>query len=294
MTLVQPGILKPVPQLARYLSFELVDASKAGDALSRLAVTVDPEQSVSGVGRPTVLALGAEVPGLRDLEVHSGPGIEVPSTPTALWCWLRGSDRGELLHRGRAIEKLLGPAFRVQDVIDAFRYDAGRDLTGYEDGTENPTGADAVAAAVVDGRGAGMDGSSFVAVQRWLHDLESFAAMSRDDQDATFGRRRDDNAEIDDAPASAHVKRTAQESYEPEAFVVRRSMPWADGARAGLVFVSFGHSLDAFDVQMRRMVGAEDGVTDALFRFTRPLTGAAYWCPPVNEAGRLDLRVLGI
>lgn len=294
MTLVQPGILEPIPQLARYLSFRLVDASAAPGALSHLAEAVDPRASVTGIGRATVLALNCEIPGLRDLEALSGPGIEVPSTPAALWCWLRGDDRGELLHRGRTIETALAPAFRVQDAVDAFRYDASRDLTGYEDGTENPTGDDAVDAAVLGGQGEGLDGSSFVAVQQWLHDLDRFDAMSRDEQDATFGRRRDDNEEIDDAPTSAHVKRTAQESFEPEAFVVRRSMPWVEGARAGLVFVSFGHSLDAFDVQMRRMVGADDGVTDALFRFTRPLTGAAFWCPPVTAAGRLDLQALGI
>jgi putative iron-dependent peroxidase len=290
----QPGILAPIPQLARYLSFRLADAAAARDALSRLATEVDPAVSVIGVGRAAVLALGADIPGLRDLEVHTGPGIEVPSTPAALWCWLRGDDRGEILHRGRGIEAALAPAFRVQALIDAFRFDASRDLTGDEDGTENPTGEDAVAAAIVGGQGEGLDGGSFVAVQQWLHDLDGFAALPREEQDATFGRRRDDNEEIDDAPPSAHVKRTAQENFEPEAFVVRRSMPWAEGSRAGLVFVSFGYSLDAFDVQMRRMIGADDGITDALFRFTRPLTGAAFWCPPVSAAGRLDLRVLGI
>lgn len=76
----QPGILKPIPQLARYLSFGLVDTSAASDVLSRLATEVDLAASVIGVGRATVRALGAEVPGLRDLEVHTGPGIEVPST----------------------------------------------------------------------------------------------------------------------------------------------------------------------------------------------------------------------
>ena len=41
------------------------------------------------------------------------------------------------------------------------------------------------------------------------------------------------------------------------------------------------------------MVGAEDGIIDALFRFTRPLTGSYFWCPPMR-AGKLDLRVLGL
>ena len=117
--------------------------------------------------------------------------------------------------------------------------------------------------------------------------------MSRSEQDASIGRRRDDNEELEDAPPSAHVKRTAQESFDPEAFVLRRSMPWAEGVRAGLVFVAFGRSFDAFEAQLNRMMGLEDGVTDALFRFTRAVTGAYYWCPPVKGL-RLDLRALGL
>jgi putative iron-dependent peroxidase len=238
--------------------------------------------------------MGRKIPGLRDFPVHSGAGVEVPSTPAALWCWLRGEDRGELVHRSRAIAAALAPAFRTSTIIEAFQYDASRDLTGYEDGTENPQGEQAVAAALLDGSGPGLDGSSFVAVQQWLHDLDRFAAMSQAQQDAMIGRRRADNEEIDDAPPSAHVRRTAQESFDPEAFVVRRSMPWAEGARAGLVFVAFGRSFDAFEALMRRMVGAEDGITDALFHFTRPLSGAYFWCPPTTEHRRLDLRALGL
>jgi len=70
-------------------------------------------------------------------------------------------------------------------------------------------------------------------------------------------------------------------------------MPWADGARAGLVFVAFGKSLDAFEAQLKRMVGAEDGITDGLFKFTRPISGSYFWCPPMRN-GRLDLRALGV
>jgi putative iron-dependent peroxidase len=289
----QPGILAPVPPVARYLTFELAPGGDARSALARLAATVDPLLTVVGLGRSIPLVLGREVPGLRDFHARSGAGIEVPSTPAALWCWLRGEDRGELVHRSRALAAAVAPAFAVEATIDAFLHGAGRDLTGYEDGTENPQGGAAVEAAVLDGAGAGLDGSSFVAVQQWQHDFQRFEAMGRAGQDAAIGRRREDNEEIDDAPPSAHVKRTAQESFEPEAFVVRRSMPWSEGARAGLVFTAFGHSFDAFEALLGRMAGQEDGVTDALFRFTRPLTGAYFWCPPVAQ-GRLDLRALGL
>ena len=70
-------------------------------------------------------------------------------------------------------------------------------------------------------------------------------------------------------------------------------MPWADGMAAGLVFTAFGRSFDAFEVLLNRMIGGEDGITDGLFRFTRPGTGAYYWGPPVKD-GRLDLEALGL
>jgi putative iron-dependent peroxidase len=217
----------------------------------------------------------------------------VPSTPAALWCWLRGVDRGELVHKAREIQRTVSSAFRLERVIDAFQYGPSLDLTGYEDGTENPEGEKATEVAVVYGHGEGLDGSSFVAVQQWVHDLEHFESMTVEEQDQTIGRRKIDNEEIDDAPLSAHVKRTAQESFEPEAFILRRSMPWADETREGLVFVAFGQSFDAFEALLRQMVGAEDGISDALFRFTRPISGNYFWCPPVED-GRLDLRALGL
>jgi putative iron-dependent peroxidase len=293
MSLLQPGILAAVPRMARYLTFTLAPEAGPGPGLRRLAQALDPHQAVVGVGRSTVLALGREIKALRDFPAGTGKGVEVPATHGALWCWLRGDDRGELVHRTRAIEAMVAPAYHLSAVLDAFQHADSRDLTGYEDGTENPTGSRALAAAAMRGSGAGLDGSSCVAVQQWLHDFERFDAMSRDEQDATIGRRRSDNDEIDEAPPSAHVKRTAQESYQPEAFVLRRSMPWAEGARAGLVFVAFGRSFDAFEAQLNRMMGLEDGITDALFRFTQPVTGAYFWCPPV-AGSKLDLRALGI
>jgi putative iron-dependent peroxidase len=181
----------------------------------------------------------------------------------------------------------------LQHTIDGFRYKSGFDLSGYEDGTENPKGAAAVKAAVSAGQGSGLDGGSFVAVQQWIHNLDTFEAMTAHKQDHTIGRRKHDNKELGNAPASAHVKRTAQESFNPPAFVLRRSMPWAEAQQAGLVFVAFGNSFDAFNALLRRMVGAEDGIVDALFTFTRPLSGSYFWCPPMKR-GHLDLCALGL
>ena len=167
------------------------------------------------------------------------------------------------------------------------------DLTGYEDGTENPKGEAAVAAGLV-ASGDGLAGSSFVAVQRWAHDLRVFHGHTPPQCDDMIGRRRDTNEEMPDAPATSHVKRSTQESYDPPAFMVRRSMPWATTAGQGLEFIAYGHSLDAFERMLRRMCGLEDGIVDALFVFSRPTTGGYYWCPPLKNDGRLDLRILGL
>jgi putative iron-dependent peroxidase len=245
------------------------------------------------LGEPLLRALDQTIAGMRPFPSYAGARVEIPSTPAALWCWLRGEERGEIVLRSLGLQRILAPAFRASGVVDAFRHGRGLDLTGFEDGTENPKGAKAVAAAVLDDAAAGMRGSSFAAVQQWVHDFAGFAAMTTGQQDNAVGRRRRDNKELGGAPPSAHVKRTAQESFVPEAFVLRRSMPWADATGAGLNFVAFGKSLDPFEAQLKRMTGAEDGTVDALFTFTRPVTGAIFWCPPLRK-GRLDLRAVGL
>jgi putative iron-dependent peroxidase len=300
MSRTQAAVLADVPPLGRYVFFSLTraDVTAVRQSLVRLSELANGQQVLVGLGPDLVQCLGAQVPGLRPFAALTGVVLAVPSTPMALLCWLRGTDMGDLVHLTRGVQKALAPALAMALVVDAFRHGQGpnghgRDLTGYEDGTENPAGDEAVAAAVVQGAAPGLDGGSFMAVQQWLHDLDAFEAMSTAVQDHMVGRRRSDNEELDDAPESAHVKRTAQESFEPEAFVLRRSMPWAAGAQVGLMFVAFGKSFDAFEAQLRRMVGLDDGVVDALFGMSRPVSSAYFWCPPMRE-GRLDLRLLAV
>lgn len=290
---MQPGILEPVPPLARYLSFSLRQDGEPRGVFRQLSGLVDGRHVVAGLGKCLLNAVNAEVPGLQTFPALTGSAIAVQSTPRALWIWLRGDDRGELLHETRRIRNALADNAQLEDVIDAFRYGDSLDLTGYEDGTENPTGEDALAAGFVSGAGAGLDGSSFVAVQQWVHDLDHFQNLPQDAQDNIIGRRKADNEEFDEAPASAHVKRTAQESFNPEAFILRRSMPWATASNQGLVFVAFGQSFDAFDTLLRHMVGLDDGIVDGLFSFTRPVTGACFWCPPMQD-GQLDFSALNL
>lgn len=289
----QAAILEPIPDHARHLFFDLRPEADPRAALRALAAACDGRSVVLGIGAGVAAALGVVVAGLRGFPDLPQAKPAIPATPHALWLWLRGDEPGELLLQGQALAALAAPAFRLVQAIDSYRHRDSRDLTGYEDGTENPKDDAAVEAAIAQGQGGGLDGSSYAAVQQWLHDFAAFNAMPRVEQDNCFGRERDSNEELDSAPASAHVKRTAQEAFEPEAFVVRRSMPWTAGTDAGLVFLAFGKSFDAYEAQLRRMTGHDDGISDALFGFTRPLTGGYYWCPPSGGAG-IDLRALGL
>ncbi|MBT5186811.1 MAG: Dyp-type peroxidase [Kordiimonadaceae bacterium] len=292
MKYAQPSILAEETTHARYISFTIRDKDKISATLKSLAEYIDLDQTVIGLGQELVKSTGAEIPGLRVLPAQNVGEIEIPSTPDDLWLWLRGTDRGELFHRSRKIEEICLPAFEITSAVDSFQYSENRDLSGYVDGTENPEGEDAVNAAIFTDGQEGLNGGSFVAVQQWLHDFDILNEMSTEEKDDAVGRHISDNEEFD-APKSAHVKRSAQEDFSPEAFMLRRSMPWAMGTDAGLMFVAFGHSFDPFEAILDRMMGQDDGIMDGIFKFTLPITGAYYWCPPVKD-GKIDLRALNL
>ncbi|AMP00322.1 dyp-type peroxidase family protein [Collimonas arenae] len=247
---------------------------------------------IVGLGAPLIETLDQHVAGLRPFPALEGRGCQAPSTQQAMWILLRGDDRSTLFECTTQLVDLLGEALVLDDALDTFRYRDNRDLTGYEDGTENPKDDDAAAAALV-AEGEGRQGSSFVAVQRWVHDLQRFRGFPAAQRDATIGRRHSDNEEIEDAPESAHVKRSAQESFTPEAFMVRHSMPWDNGKQQGTEFIAFGESSDRFEHVLRRMLGLEDDIVDALFSFSQPISGSYYWCPP-RQGDHLDLRAIGL
>jgi putative iron-dependent peroxidase len=287
--MTQPGVLAPLPAAGHFLELDLAPGG-APRVLAWLEGLAVDEGLVVALGRPLVDALGAEVPGLRQFPALEAT-VAIPSTTAALWLWARADTPGEALDRATAARRALGDSVVVRRDVAAFQYQGGRDLTGYEDGTENPVDGAAVEAAVARGVGPGLDGGCFVAAQQWQHDWARIRSLSGAAMNHVFGRDRVSNDELDEAPASAHVKRAAQEDFEPPAFQLRRSMPWGGVEASGLMFVSFGADLDRFEAVLRRMAGLDDGVVDGLFSVSRPLSGTYGWCPPVR-GGALDLSAL--
>ncbi|GAB2188722.1 Dyp-type peroxidase [Sessilibacter sp. MAH1] len=292
----QKGILAPVPNFAKFITYTLTSVDNLGQCLAQLALRCDGESVVLALSANLVakISAGANIPGLKAMPEFSHNGLSLTQDQADLLIWLRsngdGASIGDLAQKALSIDLLLQPNFALHSSVDCFNYN-NRDLSGYEDGTENPEGDKAIETAFLQHENPELNGSSFLVIQNWLHNLKEFKQRSQAEQDDTIGRRLSDNEEFDEAPESAHVKRTAQESFDPEAFILRRSMPWVNGNENGLIFAAFAASFDPFEAIVQRMIGVEDGLVDNLFSFTKPQGGGYYWCPPVSE-GRVNLSAI--
>ena len=193
MTKAQAGILAPLPEQGRYVFFTLAGSGAAlNSALSKLQATAVDGKVVVGIGLQVLQKMGKQLSLMREFPHLKGAMFEAPSTPYALCLWLRSDQRGELLAITAKLASMLAPAFKIDHAVDTFLHERtasghGRDLTGYEDGTENPEADAAVAASITAGQGEGVDGSSFWALQQWMHDYAAFGRMSVNEQDNTVG-----------------------------------------------------------------------------------------------------------
>jgi porphyrinogen peroxidase len=179
MNSYQLGIKASVPAASLYLFLSRkagASAAAAKAALRKLAAHCDGDSVVFGTSAIMMNTLGVDVAGLRPFPKFEQAKIDLPNTQSDVWLWLRGNDFGELFHLSRKLERSCAAVFRVDADYHAFKHHKGHDLTGFEDGTENPKGKAAVQAAFVPmsspSSGDKLGGSSFVAVMPWEHNFE--------------------------------------------------------------------------------------------------------------------------
>ena len=185
------------------------------------------------------------------------------------------------------VTRLQGHA-SVVDEVHGFKYFDERDLLGFVDGTENPTGQPALAAAIVGHEDPEFAGGSYVITQKYVHDLKSWDELSVEEQDLAVGRHKLDNVELpDDAkPSNSHVAlNTIVDDQGEERQIVRFNMPFGrvGASEHGTFFIGYARTPEVIEQMLTNMfVGDPPGNTDRLLDFSTALTGNLFFVPTIG------------
>jgi len=303
VTVPQFGIFAQGTNAHTFLEWDLrpnVDLRDAAVVLGRLR---SPQVSAGGIN--LVLGFGPDLwrsiapddppDGLRSFQPVGVPGgHHVPATQHDLWLWINGSSQDVVFEHARAAARTIETVAELASEQVAFVHRNSQDLTGFIDGTANPTLLEAPEAALIPD-GAPGAGGSHVMVMRWIHDLTRFQAMPVAQQEAVIGRTKPDSVELADdvKPPNAHITRVEiSDASGNELPIYRRSVPYGTVAEHGLQFVAFAADRKRFDRMLGRMFGtAGDGIHDRLIEFSRPVSGAYYYAPPLNVIADLPSTV---
>jgi len=294
----QQGIFALGTSEHAYLEFDLLAGVEPARLVTAVVGLVEPLSTVGGVNlvvgfRPE---LWAEVGDPEEVpsEAHSwvedlvGPdGFVMPATQCDAWLWVAGGDRTAVFDNCRAVVSgLAGVAGLVRETT-GWVYQHNRDLTGFVDGTENPSLLEAPQVATVP-FGVPGAGSSVVLVQLWRHDSTQWDQLSEQQQERVMGRTKPDSIELpeDGMPADSHVTRTVLEVDGEELEIFRRNVAYGGVSDHGTVFVGFSSDQWRLEEMLRRMVGAGDGIRCALTRYSQPLTGGYHTVPTVEALAR--------
>jgi porphyrinogen peroxidase len=230
-------------------------------------------------------------PGRRPAELHpfaplQGPVHAAPSTPGDLLFHLRAEREDMTFELERQLLDVIGDAAEVVDETTGFRYFDARDLLGFVDGTANPTGAELPDAALIQADADPEFASgSYVVVQRYVHDMAAWAALSTEEQEAIMGRTKIDNIEIDDddAPRKSHKSlATIEDGAGGELPILRDNMPFGrpGAGEFGTYFIGYSGRLWVIEQMLERMfVGVPPGAYDRLLDFSTAVTGTTFFVP---------------
>jgi len=223
----------------------------------------------------------AELHPFREIKAGSRHAV---ATPGDLLFHIRSKRMDLCFELATQIMTRLGDVVTPVDEVHGFRYFDDRDLIGFVDGTENPTDQAAVDAALVDTEDLEFAGGSYVLVQKYLHDLAGWNALSTEAQERIIGRTKLSDIELDDAvkPTSAHNALTTIVEDGKEVKILRDNMPFGSVAQAefGTYFIGYARSPRTIEQMLINMfVGRPPGNYDRLLDFSRALTGGLFFAP---------------
>ncbi|MEE1782464.1 Dyp-type peroxidase [Streptomyces sp. SP17BM10] len=246
---------------------------------------------VTGIGSDAWdrLFAGPRPAGLHPFREIAGARHRAPATPGDLLLHVRAQRTDLCFELAAKLTERLAGAAAVVDSVQGFQYFDDRDLLGFVDGTENPEGRAAEAAALVGDEDPGFAGGSYVVVQKYLHDLDKWNALSTEEQEGAVGRTKLADIELDDdaKPADSHVALTVLTGPDgEERKIVRFNMPFGSferGGEYGTYFIGYARTPEVTEEMLRNMfVGRPPGTTDRLLDFSSAVTGSLFFVPTAD------------
>ncbi|NKY17359.1 Dyp-type peroxidase [Tsukamurella spumae] len=228
---------------------------------------------------------GPKPTGLHPFIPLDGPRHHAPSTPGDVLLHVKASTLDMCFELTWRILDSLGDAVTVVDEVHGFRFFDARDLLGFVDGTENPDGDDAVNATAIGSEDPDFAGGSYVHIQKYLHDMTAWRALSVEDQEKVIGRSKLEDIEMDDdvKPANAHIALNVIEDEDGNQLqIVRQNMPFGElgSAEFGTYFIGYSRDPEVTERMLRNMfLGDPPGNTDRILDFSTAQTGCLFFTP---------------
>ena len=289
----QSGIFALGTSSHAYLEFERASGTSGPAVVEAIASLREPRTTMGGIN----LVAGFRPELWREVLPDDSPvdltgfnedllgvdGYSMPATQHDAVLWLSGSAYDVVFETARDAIAALGGLAAVAEETSSWPYMHDRDLTGFIDGTENPTLVDAPGLVLIPDGSPGA-GGTILLLQKWVHDAAKWESLSTSDQELVIGRKKLDSIELDDKPDDSHVASTDQDRFGK---IFRRNMPYGTVTDHGTMFVGFSATQDPLAKMLESMAGLESGTRDALTLYTTALTGAYYFIPSTDALRRV-------
>ncbi|HDU5573680.1 TPA: Dyp-type peroxidase [Klebsiella aerogenes] len=304
------AITLPLPRTAIFI---VATVARSAESLSRVrdwcddfaAVVRSVGTRMPEAGISCICGFGAEIwpqlfgqPTPQQLHpfrrVGSGERVAV-STPGDLLLHIRSDDMGLSFELATQLMDKLGDAVTVVDEVHGFRYFDRRAMIGFVDGSENPEGRAAADFTIIGDEDPDFAGGSYVIVQKYLHDMAGWNALTVEQQERIIGRKKMTNIELDAdvKPSCSHSSLTTLEENGEEIKILRDNMPFGKPGMGefGTYFIGYARSPAPIEQMLENMfVGRPAGNYDRLLDYSRPVTGSLFFVPSATLLEELSSR----